>query len=103
MNKKKKKKKKKEEEEEEEVVVIQLEDFDEDIDVAQVSMIPMHRDDNDQDEEDAEIIDLRVCQWRWCRYELGRNDAAYGHQLFFTILNQIWTRNKKEILTPQHW
>ena len=39
-----------------------LDDFDEDIDVAQVLMIPMHRDDNDQDEEDAEIIDLRVCQ-----------------------------------------
>ena len=40
-------------------MVIEMDDFDDDINIAQISMmIPMHSDDDDQDEEGAESIDI---------------------------------------------
>ena len=40
-----------------------MDDFYDDINIAQISMmIPMHSDDDDQDEEGAKTIDLGDCQ-----------------------------------------
>ena len=81
--------KKEEEEDEDKVVVIKTDDIDDSQVLMMISMIPfpMHRDDNDDQDENeaAEIIDLWHCNWRWWRYEIRRKNAAHSHQLLFTI------------------